>query len=84
MARHLRHDMRRRAEAVDAEALAVPCHLQRPVADQTGAEEGCRFRVAVALGQPENVARVRHSKLSVTAIDLIAGEEGAVAEILLS
>ena len=37
--RDLAHDVRRGAEAVEADALAVAGELQRPVADEAGAEE---------------------------------------------
>ena len=83
MPRHLRHDMGRRAEAIDAEARRVAGHLQRAVADQPGAQQRRCFGVAVAFRQMEAVARVGDRVRGVAAVDLVAGEAGAVAEIFL-
>ena len=79
--RHLRHDMGRGAEAIDAEARRVAGHLQRAVADQPGAEQRRCFGVAVAFRQMEAVARVGDRVRGVAAVDLVAGEARAVAEI---
>ncbi len=81
MARDLRHDMRSRAEAVDAEALARTSELQRAVADQPGAEQRRGFGVAIAVRNRKHVACVGHGVLGIAAVDLVAGEARMVAEI---
>src|SRR5689334_23071612 len=76
--------MGRRAEAIDAKPLARPCKLKRAVADQPGAKERRGLRVAIAVGNRKHVARIRHRVLGIAAVDLIAGEERVIAEILRS
>ena len=56
-------------------------HLQAAIADQSGAEQGGCFRIAIAVRQFEAVARIRHRVGRVTAIYLVAGEAWIVAEI---
>jgi hypothetical protein len=74
------------AEAIDAEpgnlARAFPRELERAIADHSGAEERCRFRIAIGLRQREGVARVRNCVLRIAAVEVVAGEAGMVAEIL--
>src|SRR5207247_1119511 len=82
VARHLRHEMRRRAEAVQPQPLPVPRGHERAVADQPGTEERRSLGVAVALGQGEAVARVGHRVLGVPAVDLIAREARPLAQVL--
>src|SRR5204863_9379724 len=77
-------DVRRGAEAVQTEPLGVPGHAERPVADQPGAEERRRVLVAVLLRDREAVALVRDRELGVAAVELVAREACAVAEVLAS
>ena len=62
--RDLADDVRRGAEAVEAEALGVAGHPQRAVADQPGAEQRRGLEVAVAVGQREAEARVGDGRAS--------------------
>ena len=82
MARDLAHDVRRRAETVETDAFAVACEFQRPVADEPGAEERRRPRCVVARGERRAVALVGHDELRVAAVAVVAGEAGAIAEVL--
>ena len=82
MPRHLRDDMRRRAEAVYAEAFSVARELQRAIADQPGAEQRRRLGVAELSGIGNSSAR-RRRLFGIAAIDLVAGEARVVAEIFL-
>src|SRR2546422_10662060 len=82
VARHLRHQMRRRAEAVQPQPLPVPRGHERAVADQPGTEERRSLGVAVAPGQGKAVARVGHRVLGVTAVDLVAREARPLAQVL--
>ena len=72
--RHLADDVRRGAEAVEAEALGVAGQAQRAVADQPGAEQRRRLQVGEALGYREAEALVGDGVLGVAAVDVVAGE----------
>ncbi len=65
--RHLRHDVGRRAEAVEAKARRFPT-VWRAVADQPGAEQRRELRVRRPLRQREDEARI----LGVAAVDRVA------------
>ena len=82
--RDLRDDVRRGAEAVEPEPLGVAGHAQRAVADQPGAEERRRLLVGVALRNRHAVALVGDGELRVAAVQVVAGEARAVAEVLAS
>src|SRR5262249_53472935 len=73
-ARHLGNDVRRRAEAVEAETPPLPRPAQRAVADQAGAEQRCRLDIAVTRLDGETEALVGDGVLTVAAIDLVAGK----------
>ena len=78
----LRDDVRRRAEPVQPEPLGVSGEPERPVADQPGAEERGGLDVAVAVGDRQAEALVGDRQLGVAAVEVVAGEAGAVAEVL--
>ena len=59
-----------------------PGQAQRPVADQAGAEERGGLEVVVGLGDGKAEALVRDDLLGVAAVELIAGEARAVAQVL--
>src|SRR4029078_10386475 len=87
MARHLRHDVRRGAKAVDGEPRRLPRnrlarHLERTIADQPCAEQRGGFRVAIAFRNRKDIARVGNRVLGIAAVDLVAGETRIVAKIL--
>ena len=75
-------DVGGRAEAVEAERLAVAGHTVRAVADEAGAEQRRRFGIAEFLRQAEAIAPVGDHVLGVAAVDVAAGEVRRVAEIL--
>jgi hypothetical protein len=80
--RHLADDVRRRAEAVDPEPLGIAGQAKRPVPDQARAQERRRLEILVPVGQREAEALVGHRHLGVAAVDVVARESGAVAEVL--
>src|SRR5205085_492588 len=80
--RDLGDDVRRHAEAVEAEPLAVARQPQRAVADQPGAEQRRRLLVGIALGDREAEALGGDGVLRVAAVEVVAGEPGRVAEVL--
>ena len=84
MARHLRHDVCSRTKAVDPEALRVARHAQGAVADQPGAHQRRRLDIAIAPIDRKAVALVGDGQFGIAAVDLIAGEACAVAQILLT
>src|SRR6266851_6309671 len=84
MARDLRHDMGGGAEAVDPDQWRIPGHTQSAVSDQTSAHQGRRLDIAVARIDRKAITLVGDGELGIAAIDLIAGEPGAVAQILMS
>ena len=51
MSRHLRHDMRGRPEAIQADTSRVACGHQRAVADKARAQQGCRLERRVWAGR---------------------------------
>ena len=61
---------------------ASPGEPQRAVADQPRAEERGGFEVAEPVGNREAEALVGDDPLGVAAVDVVAGEAGAVAEVL--
>ena len=81
--------MGRGAEAVNAETRQLAAErlagmLERAVADQSGAEQRRRLGVAIGGRQLEAVARVGDGVFGIAAVDLVAGEERVVAQILLA
>ena len=78
----LRDDMGGRAEAIEADRLAVAGHAVGAMADETGAEQRRGFGVAVFLRQMEAVAPVGDDVVGIAAVDIAAGEMRRVAEIL--
>jgi hypothetical protein len=82
MTRDLRDDMRRRAEAVDAEPLGRAGEAQRAVADEAGAEQRRCSDVVQSRRQRKAIARIGDRVLGIAAVDRIAGETRALAEIL--
>src|SRR5213078_4498911 len=82
VARHLRYEVARGSEPVDAEPLRGARRGERAVADEAGAQERRRLRVAQPLGQGEPERRVREDAVGVAAVEGVAGERGAVAEVL--
>src|SRR5215468_6229547 len=82
MARHLRDDVGGGAKAVDPDQPRIPRHAQRAVADEPGAHQRRRLDIAVARIDCKAIAFVGDGQFRITAVDLIAGEAGAVAEIL--
>src|SRR5690606_24004656 len=80
--RDLGEDVRGVAETVEAETLCIPGHRQRAVADQARAQQRRRLSIRVACRQREAEALVDHDELGVAAGALVAGELGAVAQVL--
>src|SRR6185295_5609291 len=80
--RHLRDDVRGRAEAVQAEALRIAREPQGPIADQPGAQERRRGQVVEAVRDRKAVALVGAGPLRVAAVDVVTGEPRAVAKVL--
>src|SRR5207249_90524 len=70
------------AEAVEAQPLSVAAEAQRPIADQTGAEERRSLEVLEAGRDGEAVALVRYRQLGVAAVELITREARPFAEVL--
>src|SRR4029453_1729795 len=80
--RDLGDEMRGGAEAVETEALRVAREAERAIAEDPGAGERGPFRVADTLGERQDVARVGDGQLRVAAVDVVAGEARARAEVL--
>ena len=80
--RHLGHEVPRRAESVDAEPFGRPARHQRAVADQPGAQERRGLGVGEPLRHREGERRVGDGALGVAAVEGVAGECRAVAQIL--
>jgi hypothetical protein len=84
VARHLRDDVGGRAKAVNADSPTLASEAQGAVADQPGAQQR-RGRDIIEFGRDrETVALVGDGQLGIAAIDLVAGEPRAVAQILMA
>jgi hypothetical protein len=70
------------AEAVEAQAFGVAAHAEGAVADQARAEQRRGLEVRVTFGDRETEAPFGHRALRVSAVYLVAGEAGVVAEVL--
>ena len=81
--RDLRDNVRRRTEAINAEPPAFSCHFQRTVSDEARAKQGRRLRIAVRVGDREREGRVGDGVIRETAVSLVAGEFGVIAEVFL-
>src|SRR5712692_5286170 len=79
--RHLRHEMRRRAEAVQPEPRRVPGGHERAVADEPRAQQRSGLDVAVGVGQGEAETLVGDGVFGVTTVQLVAREARAVAQV---
>ena len=82
--RHLRDEVRGRAEAPDSHRPRVSRHPQGPVPDESGTEERRRLDVGVA---PPGCGKQNRSSATVrlgeAAVDVVSGEPGLVAEVLV-
>ena len=83
MAQHLRHDVRGRPKPVNSDERRGTRHLQGPPADQARAHQGRRRDIVVFRREREAKALVGDGQFGIAAIDLIAGEAGAIAQILV-
>ena len=81
MPRDLGHDMRRRAKAVNAEPHCVAGFDERTVPNQAGAEQGSRLGVGIGIRNGKAKSFIGHGKFRIAAIQRVAGETGAVAQI---
>ena len=82
MLRDLRHDVRRCAKAVNAEALRRTGFDQRTVPNQPGAEQGSGLGVGIVFGNWKTKSFIGDGKFRVAAVQRVAGETRAVAKIL--
>src|SRR5690349_15048566 len=76
--------MRRRSDAIEAETPARSRQFERAITDQAGAEQWCRFDVAVRRRKLETVTHIGRHIVSIATIDLVAGEPRLVAQIFTS
>jgi len=81
-ARDLADDVCGGAEPVEPDALRVAGQNERAIADQPGAEQRGRLQIRIPLGDWEAEALVRDGFLGKAAVDVVAGEAGAVTEVL--
>ena len=82
----LRRDVRRPAEAVNAEAPSrgQVRALQRPVPDDAGTEQRCSFHVTECLRQRVGVGLVDHGVVGVASVQVPPREARCEAEVLAS
>src|SRR5207248_10114510 len=78
----LRDGVRCGAKAGETEQLALASSAQRGGAEQARAEERRDREIGEAVRQREAVALVGNRPLRVAAVEVVAGEAGAVAEVL--
>jgi hypothetical protein len=79
--RHLRDDMRRRAEAIEAKIDPFAGHHERTPADESGAEQRRKLLIASCLAERKRIARVSDRMRGEASVARIAGEQRRVAEI---
>jgi hypothetical protein len=70
------------AESIKPQPPGIPGHAISPVADQAGAQQGCRLKIRVILRNGETEALVGYTHLGETAVDLVSRIARFVAEIL--
>src|SRR5205823_5898224 len=80
----LRDDVRGGAESVDAEVVGVAGEFEGAVPDEAGAEQRRGGGVVVGVGERIAGALVGDGELGVAAVDVVAREAGAVAEVLVA
>jgi hypothetical protein len=81
---NLRNDVGRGTEAIEADAAPLAGFLQRPPADEASTHQRrCSNRIGIA-GKSKGVVGISHSVGSEAAVACIAGENRAVAEVLLA
>ena len=78
----LRDDVGGGPKPVDPDQRRVPGDAQGAVADQPSAHQRRRLDVAIARVDGKAIALVGDGQLGIAAIDLVAGEASAVAQIL--
>ncbi|SDI86475.1 hypothetical protein SAMN05216466_13919 [Paraburkholderia phenazinium] len=71
--------MRGGAKPVDADPLRIACRGQRAIAEESCAQQWCRFHVRISLKQMKAVAAVGDRVLGVTAVDRIPRKTRFVA-----
>src|SRR5262249_10502096 len=81
-ARHLREDVSRGAEAVQADRLRIAALGVAAIPDQARAQERRGVRVVVALGNRHAVAFIGDDLVRVAAVQVAAGEPRPVAKVL--
>src|SRR5690242_10971100 len=84
MTHHLRHDVRRCTETVDAHPLRLAGEQQRAIADQPRAEQRCRFDIVVLARKRKRETLVRDRVVGIAAIDVETRKASAIAQILLT
>src|SRR5207248_9481735 len=67
-----------------AEALDLARQAQGTVSDQAGAEQGCDLQVGISGWQRETEALVGDGVLGEAGVDLVSGEAGVLAQVLLA
>src|SRR5512136_2518382 len=77
----LRQNVRRRAEAVETERLALARHTIAAPADQSGAEPRCDRRVLTILAERKTKARIGDRMVCETTVTRITGEYRRIAKI---
>jgi hypothetical protein len=82
--RDLADDVRRGTEAVEANGTRITCQTERPVPDESRAQQGRGLRVRVALGDRKAEALVGDCQLGEAAVDVIPREASVVAQVLTS
>jgi hypothetical protein len=75
--------MRRRTEAIETESSSVSGHLQRPMSDQTGAQQRRCLNVGVSAWYLKAKALIGHAELGKATVHLIAGIAWVIAQVLL-
>ena len=82
MVRHLRDDVSRSAESVNAQPFCIAGFDQRAIANQTGAEQRRSAGVGIKLRQRETETLVRQHEFRVAPVQRIAGEAGLLTKVL--
>src|SRR6185312_1166815 len=79
--RDLREDMGGGAKTIETDAFRLARETQRAIADQSGAHQRRRLDIAELGWDDETIALVRHGILGIAAVNVVAGEPRARAEI---
>ncbi len=81
VAGHLYGNVRGGAKAVQAQAAGIARQTERPISDESGAQQRCGLNIVEPGRQHKAITFRRQRELRVAAVDMVAGEARLLAQI---